>query len=228
MKLPACFVLATWLIAGINGSKILFFTNTISKSHVLVIQLFLDELTERGHEVTSITPYPDVCRHNEKIRHVTVQQDENLLGLLKKMMVAGRARQMLYFGQMLNYFAESSLSMVQNDKVLEAIDEKYDLMILSYMFSDIPLILAHKIKCPVVVFWPRGTMDMLDDFTGNISPVASVPHEGVFKTMTFFNRIGNFLIAAIGSISGFYMKICDNRKYRYVRHQILCLKIIRK
>ena len=197
------------IVQRAETAKILYVSNSFSKSHVL-----LGELAKRGHQVTKISSFPG-SKSVENLRKIHFPINENVQKLMNQFMNSS-----FWYGvtsvfpkiiKAVYISSNEMLDFIKNEKVM---DENFDLVIVGYIFSDTPFLLGHHFNCPTILMWPRAIFYFIDKYVGNISPVSSVHVEGINRKMDFFDRILNFLSNEIGSLAYHYLDYTQNTIYR--------------
>ena len=119
--------------------------------------------------------------------------------------------------------AETASDMMKKPEFQELLKEEFDLVIIGYFFVDFTLGLGNHFNCPTVVLFSGTTIKAIDDYVGNVSPLASVPHAMIAKKepMTFFNRVCNVLIYGLESAYLVYIRSVQNQYYRYVTFTVI-------
>ena len=70
------FLIFTYFASEANGAKILGVFPFPSKSHSILGQALFVELSNRGHEVTYLSPYPFKSPPNENYRDIAIKSEE--------------------------------------------------------------------------------------------------------------------------------------------------------
>lgn len=95
-------------------------------------------------------------------------------------------------------------------------DNKFDLLIVGYFFSDYQIGLGRHFKCPIVISWMSASNLFVNKYIGNPPEAAYVPISPMFgqpDPLTFTGRLTNFIIGLTSlsftsvidhQINGFY------------------------
>jgi UDP:flavonoid glycosyltransferase YjiC (YdhE family) len=195
-KIIAIFLLS---ICVCESARILFISSSISRSTVLPMQTLAKEMAQRNHEVAVVSMFPEnVSIKNYREFKIELEpEDQEVHSRLAKLLSANDKR-MEIISFLPNAF--KTLFKIGNDtlqsKIIDDLKkEKFDLVMISYFFSEYLLGLADHFQCPSVVFFSAGPFSALHKMVGNpLSPEASNHFLISSEELNFFGRIKNFLV----------------------------------
>ena len=215
LKVLCFFCFITILnISQCNSARILYVSNSFSKSHVLVASELLRELARRGHEVTKVSSFPEEAPL-ENFRNIFIPIDAKFLEIMKDIWKNPSVLNLfVHVPEAIRLISRASLTILDNPDVVAIKNEHFDLMIFGYMGFDFPLLLADHFKCPVIITFPRGALSIVDALVGNVSPISSVPYDGVDRKMTFLRRISNIFKSGMFDIFMGYLVYEQRNVYR--------------
>ncbi|PSN51259.1 hypothetical protein C0J52_11767 [Blattella germanica] len=166
-------------------AKILAFFPLQGKSHKIFTTSFAKELAKRGHELTVVNPFPE----EEKIPNykviplgqTTIQEMLKNAGLDADkdlnpfdMMNNNYIQSVFMLWGMGTFICDYALAYETMQNLMKS-NEKYDLILLEYFYSDCFYGFAHKFKVPVIQMCAFAGTEVLGDLIGNPSPYAYVP-----------------------------------------------------
>lgn len=143
------------LLSGISdGSRILIYYPTIGISHVLPLQALAKNLAERNHEITFVSPFP-LSKPVKNYRDIKLQyNDAATASFISQVTKNPKSISMLemlsQMPRMLFNFGNQTLQSSEIRKLMR--EEKFDLVIIGFFFTDFGLGLADHFKCPSIVF----------------------------------------------------------------------------
>jgi hypothetical protein len=173
----------------------------------------LTKLATRGHEVTKISAFPDETKL-ENFRNVVIPVKQQLMVLLKEVVAQGQFQGLIRFPGIMKLVHESVVEMFQNPEIEAILQQRFDLVIVGYIFSDISILLARQLHCPVVVLWPRASFYGIDSLIGNISPLSSVDYSALNRKMNFVDRLKNIAAHLMSNTINSYLAYQQNAIYR--------------
>lgn len=215
--------------------KILAMFPTITKSQLVYAQPLLVALAEKGHLVTVVSPYglgKDVMNyrdvvipiemeeHSSKERPIRFDFEYNKLSVSE--LTAAFAKQKMTGNPISTVIRMQKLSLkATNDtinhptfkKIMK--DETFDATIHGYTHNYFQLGLASHFKCPSIVLSSVPIVRTIGDFVGQPSNPEAVPSFvfAIKGKMTFFQRVGNMLVAGIETVFALYQDYLNGIYY---------------
>ncbi|XP_037824334.1 UDP-glucosyltransferase 2-like [Lucilia sericata] len=184
-------------------------------SQYAFIEPLLKELAARGHQITSITSFPQK-QPIPNFRDVVVKKNNNLFIDFQNFTVDNiEANYYEIVDEMYNRAFQMCIN-VQNDAAVRQIldQEKIDLIILEVFFSESFFGLSEYLQAPIVGVSTLGTMISIDELVGNISPMSYLPNLILpLHEMTFWERLLNVMLYFV-ELAHYY------RKYMPIQKQI--------
>ncbi|XP_055313328.1 UDP-glucosyltransferase 2-like [Sitodiplosis mosellana] len=204
-SLRALVLLAlTVFCANVNGANILACVPSASRSHHIVVATILEELANRGHNVTVLSTFPKPDRPLPKTYHHIYTQIDDLNEWIdmRKGMLNNETKddetQMKRIPKWMRMMAHRSTLIIKHEAVQSVIKsgQKFDLFFFDYSLNDMMLGLAGHFRCPSVVFSTSPAMKPLRDMIGNPAAVSSAPlfkHLKKIDQLNFKQRLGLFI-----------------------------------
>lgn len=193
-------LLVTFLsFSAIEGAKILITFPTISKSHVLPLQVIAKELAKKNHDVTFVSAFP-LSKPIKNYRDITIpfnEKDKEFLSAITSNPSAASPLAMMQNMPKLIYgTGNATLQMPAMRKLME--EEQFDLLIVGFFMTEFMLGLGDHFKCPTIVFSPAGSFSTLNVMVGNPLSLNGAPHFiDLSLEMNFVGRIKNFLFNSL-------------------------------
>jgi UDP:flavonoid glycosyltransferase YjiC (YdhE family) len=182
---------------SVNSAKILVVAPMPSYSHFTVAFRLGKELSDRGHQVTTISPYP-LQVPMENYRDVSVEENIEIMDEEKKTFFGKNRRGIIE--NISSLFRMSSLITQytlanQNVQRLMNSGEEFDVIIVEHFLNDALVGLGHHFKAPVVLLSSVISSVMNNYIFANPAPASYVPSKGgvVTKHMNFWQRLQNLL-----------------------------------
>ncbi|XP_013113908.2 UDP-glucosyltransferase 2 [Stomoxys calcitrans] len=201
--LALALVISTSLVDFGQGAKILSIFPYPGPSQYIYISALLKALAERGHEVTSISTYPQ----KEKLknfRDVAVMENIHLFeGFIEE---AASGEKKSYIQEFLELAEPGKLvvtNVLENAEVKKIMkNEKFDLIISEVLVSEALLGLGEHFKAPIVAVSTFGTINFIDYLVGNTSPLSYIPHISVpyGNHMSLKERAANLLMETVDQL----------------------------
>lgn len=190
------------LFIGISESaNILGYFITFSKSHLMVHRSVMQELINRGHNVTIVTTLP-LENSKKTFRHLQLKAPEPpkefITGIMKKAKGAfGFLGTLMGTTDFMLQYNNASLHDPQMKRLMA--EESFDLVVFGYFFNSFQIGVGMHFKCPVVISFMHRPMNQLNDMVGNPLETTYVPHMvlGLSQPLDFLGRIKNLLLAVI-------------------------------
>ncbi|XP_037952730.1 UDP-glucosyltransferase 2-like [Teleopsis dalmanni] len=207
MKFGVIFliVLGSLLTRETDSAKILSVFAYPGPSQYIFASAILKKLTERGHEVTSISMFPQQ-KPVKNFRDIYIPENANLVADLLTHVDEMQQRSKLE--NMMTMY-DIGLSMCPNvfrnkeiQKLLKSSEEKFDLIIIELFLAESLYGLARHFNAPIVGLSTFGTTSFIDRVVGNTSPPSFLPSVFTpFDTkMTYRERLSNFIQIGIDNL----------------------------
>lgn len=185
------------LIQNSKSSKILIIHTTLTKSHLLPLQVLARALAEeRNHEVTLFSAFP-MGKNITNLREIAIpfdNEDKNYLyEISANAQNKGFLNVLCHISKINSKIGNNTLQMKEMKNLMR--DEKFDLMILGYYTNEYMLGLGDHFKCPTILFSSYNMIASLHRITGNPFDLASTNHfmlQGL--KLDFQGRLKNFLM----------------------------------
>ncbi|XP_075147163.1 UDP-glycosyltransferase UGT5-like [Haematobia irritans] len=193
------FVVLAAILCSVEGAKILSLFQYPGKSQYIFISPLLKALAEKGHEVTSVSTFPQT-KPLKNFRDVVVM--ENFRVIEDELVEIAEGKSLSFFDHLLG-FALTGKTLVANvfaneefKKIMES--EKFDLIIIEVLGSEAFFGLGEYFQAPIIGVSTFGTANFLDYVVGNPLPLSYIPHLTLSydNHMTLKQRIVNVLIEA--------------------------------
>ncbi|XP_075163346.1 UDP-glucosyltransferase 2-like [Haematobia irritans] len=163
-----------------QGAKILSIFPYPGPSQYIYISALLKALADRGHEVTSISTYPQK-EPLKNFRDIIVTENIHLFE--DYIEEAAAAEEKSYFQEYLELAEPGKLvatNVLENDEVKKLMkEEKFDLIILEVLVTEALLGFGEYFKAPIIAVSTFGTINFIDYLVGNSSPLSYIPHISV-------------------------------------------------
>ncbi|XP_037824336.1 UDP-glycosyltransferase UGT4-like [Lucilia sericata] len=203
------------------------FPNSLYAAHILslfgvpmrsqydFIEPLLRELAGRGHQITSITNFPQK-EAIPNFRDVVVEKNKHLFFGYHNFTLDNLEAN---YYELVDEIYSQAIQMcinIQNDTAVRQIfdNEKIDLIILDVFFAESFFGLSEYLKAPIVGVSTMGTISPIDELVGNVSPMSYIPHLYLpLRQMNFWQRFLNVLLEFL-EWAHFY------RKYMVLQKQI--------
>lgn len=212
-------LLTTLLLAFVplaTGSKILVLVPFPAPSHWLWLEHFVQELLERGHQVTAISNFAAKERH-PNYTEILIDPPFDIpyyfpvSDIFEAKYTSDLSNLLLYW----NVGLTTTKFALENPNVqqfIEQDDSVFDLVISEQFYQEAFLMFAHKYRAPIVTIGTLGYSDFMDRAMGLLTPWSFVPHPILLymDDMTFSQRCYNFLVSAVDALI---------RKYYYMPRQ---------
>ncbi|XP_023293697.2 UDP-glucosyltransferase 2-like [Lucilia cuprina] len=171
----------TNLLYVTNGAKILSIFGFPGPSQYIMASALLKGLAERGHEVTSISTFPQKTPV-KNFRDIAVMENAKLFDTFTNEAVGEEKKETNFFEEFAE-FSEIGVKMVQNvlenPKVKDIMkNEKFDLIIVETL-CDALYGFGQHFNAPMVGVSTFGTINFIDVLVNNISPMSYIPHMGL-------------------------------------------------
>lgn len=192
------------------------YLSTPSKSHVLLALPLCEELAARGHQVLTVTKYK-FGKETSNFTNVVVPV-EGLASEMKAFMASGVSTESFMFMKLATeHFRQVSIETLVSPEVQKIMDEdKFDLVIfLSALVNNVQIGIADHFKAPWVALTPMGNMLPNRQLIGSHTLPATVPNQmsGIRGTMSFKERVINFLFNVVDYLISFYINYITRSDY---------------
>ncbi|XP_013113911.2 UDP-glucosyltransferase 2 [Stomoxys calcitrans] len=196
MKFAAFYIGAAILNSlAIEGARILSVFPYPGPSQYIFIEPLLKALAERGHEVTSISTFPQK-EPLKNFRDVPIM--ENIKVFEDMMTEAAEGQSKSYFEEIMQFSKIGSLvvsNIFENAQVQQLVQESsFDLLIVEVLGTDALLGLGEVFKAPIVSVATFGTIHFIDYLVGNPLPLSYIPYMSLSygNHMSLIERTINF------------------------------------
>lgn len=205
IRFSALVLVFLQISSSVGASNILGLFLTHSPSHVIVHMSIIRALVERGHNVTVITSIP-LNVTNPACRYILVKEYKPSSDMVKSMVNKPEENGSLYLRTMRFFGAIEKVADEYADFALDPNfiefmkeDNKFDLMVLGFLFNNYQLGVAAHFKCPVVLSFVIQPVGYLSRLIGNPTLPAFVPLSPFMdsKPMDFLARVNNFIVCIL-------------------------------
>ncbi|XP_067620064.1 UDP-glucosyltransferase 2-like isoform X2 [Eurosta solidaginis] len=194
IKLLLSIILSSSPFLSVQSAKILSIFPFPGPSQYICVQAYLKELAARGHEVTSVSafpqkkPLPNFC--DISMEEVLNGYEEAIVDLVSQEHNKWQELNAYY-----DFFTHGTLTVLKNPGVQELLqsNEKFDLIIVETTQLNAIYTLAHHYNAPIIGISTWGTDPTIDELVGNTSPISYIPLPlGQFSDrMNFWQRLTN-------------------------------------
>ncbi|XP_054725200.1 UDP-glucosyltransferase 2-like [Anastrepha obliqua] len=163
-------------------------------SQYICVQAYLKALASRGHQVTSISAFPQK-EPLPNFRDISIEEvlsgyEETIVNVIEEERNKWQELNLYY-----DFFTGGTLSVLKSTRVQELLrsDEHFDLIIVEALQMDAIYTLAHHYKAPIIGISTYGTDPTIDELVGNTSPISYVPLplSELSDRMDFWQRLQN-------------------------------------
>ncbi|XP_062551811.1 UDP-glycosyltransferase UGT5-like [Armigeres subalbatus] len=201
---------------GASSSKILVLVPFPAPSHWLWLNHFVQELLERGHQLTAVTNFPAKSAH-PNYTEILIDPPYDIphyfpiSDIFDSKYSSDWSNLALYWRVGLTT-TQYALENTNVQQFIEQDDTDFDLVISEQFYQEAFLMFAHKYRAPIVTLGTLGYTDFMDRAMGLMTPWSFVPHPILLymDEMNFFQRCYNFLISVTDAVV---------RKYYYLPRQ---------
>ncbi|XP_070497144.1 uncharacterized protein [Chironomus tepperi] len=180
-----------------ESSKILIIHTTLTKSHLLPVQVLARALAEEiNHDVTFLSAFP-IGKNITNLREFAIPYDDDDKKFMYKISAnegsKGFFNNLNHISKINSRIGNNTLQMKEMQNLM--MNEKFDLFILGYYTNEYMLGLGDHFKCPTVLFSSYNMLASLHRITGNPFDLASNNHlmtQGLM--LDFRGRVKNFLM----------------------------------
>ncbi|XP_013113910.2 LOW QUALITY PROTEIN: UDP-glucosyltransferase 2 [Stomoxys calcitrans] len=193
---PLSLILVTWPLGdSVQGSKILSVFPFPGKSQYIFILPLLHNLAEKGHEVTSISVFPQ-DKPMKNFRDIIINENAKIYEGYTEEAALGLNKSILE--ELLDFLSWASrrCQMSEHPKVKEIMkSETFDLVIMEIIGTEALLGLGQHFQAPTIAVSTFPAMHFIDYLVGNPSPSSYIPHISIpyGNHMSFRQRVANIL-----------------------------------
>ncbi|XP_054084684.1 UDP-glucosyltransferase 2-like [Zeugodacus cucurbitae] len=216
------FVTLTLAVAAIaprftESAKILAVFPFTGPSQYMCVQSYLKTLAARGHEITSVSAFPqksplknfrDITLINEYQDH-----DEFIISAIEEMSES----KLNQLRTVRDYVIMGSLSVLKNEEFQQLLrsDAQFDLIIIEVVCQDSLYGLGEHFRAPIIGVSTFGTDVVIDELVDNISPVAYVPSPTGkhLDRMNFWQRLENLYAYTMELLYNHLVIIPEQQRY---------------
>ncbi|XP_065205535.1 UDP-glycosyltransferase UGT5-like [Planococcus citri] len=204
----ATLLLSCLLSRGINSSNILGLFFMPAPSHYAFVRPLLNELTNRGHNLTVFTVFADQKLANYREIHVVegflpVVLKENSLGETLKEISSFELLKNVIFKMI-----PKLKQMQQNERIMELVNstDHYDLILTDIVHAEWYTAFAFKFTAPMINIYPNFIFPWFANYIGAGFHPAFVPilSTGVSFEMSFWERLHNTIVYMVWMTVGQY------------------------
>lgn len=175
------------------GEKILVVAFVSTKSHMLTYRPLIEELAQRGHNVTVLSPLKPSKTMKNINEILTLDTEKFKQGFITdpfKMKEKNLNKQPF---ENIEWFVKVCRETYDLPQVRQFMTESFDLIFLQPMLNECALGLVYRIKAPLVLFSPVSVPNFLANRFGNHFPFSFIPNvfSGMPTEMTFYQRFYN-------------------------------------
>ncbi|XP_054084659.1 UDP-glucosyltransferase 2-like [Zeugodacus cucurbitae] len=230
--------IALWILAcftnSLESAKILAIFPFRGPSQYICVQSYLRTLASRGHEITSVSAFPQKTPL-KNFRDITLQieqsnHDEQIINAIEETSESKLDKIKL----LKDYVTSSSLVILKNEEFQKLLhsDEQFDLIIIEVFCQDSLYALGHHFKAPMIGVSAFGTDVVIDQLVDNVSPVAYVPAPSGrhLDRMNFWQRLDNLYVYTIELLYNHLIIIPEQQRYyeKYFPNATLRLTDVRR
>ncbi|XP_058459806.1 UDP-glucosyltransferase 2-like [Malaya genurostris] len=207
MQMTGLISLIGWLVlfGTAESSRILCINPCPGKSQVLVAQVLLKGLAERGHEVTMISPFK-LSKPVQNIREIVVPMNDFVAKKMRDFVNKPPKSLLSYYPEMMQEMLIWANNTINYPEFLKLREEKFDLVIVGMFLADFILGYGPHFEAPTVILWTAGATKHTADYVGNPREIVTTQNMilGPQDFTKFSSRLKNFLVACIENAIGVY------------------------
>ncbi|KAM7361141.1 UDP-glucosyltransferase 2-like [Cochliomyia hominivorax] len=179
IKLLLINIVFTFLLFEINAAKILSIFGFPGPSQYIMASALLKGLAERGHQVTSISTFPQKTPV-KNFRDIAVMENAKIFDSIMEQAMGGVQQNKSFFEEWLQYSKlgiQMSTNVLENPKVQDIMkNEKFDLVIVEAFYTEALFGLGPHFNAPMVGVSTFGTINFVDVLVNNLTPMSYIPH----------------------------------------------------
>ncbi|XP_046661713.1 UDP-glucosyltransferase 2-like isoform X1 [Homalodisca vitripennis] len=197
------------------GARILALMHLNSRSHFSVYEPLLLALQERGHEINVVSSFP----RKEPLENYTdidfssefPPPTSNVSLQYMKQVVPNLFKAVFSF---IEHHLVISEKVMKNDKVLDLLNEKFDLVLGEIFGADCLNYIAHKLKAPVISWVCSTTLPWVSDDYGLPDNPAYIPnfYMNYEPEMNYFERLYNTISLVFAKVVYYYYSELPSHK----------------
>jgi len=214
---PLLLLSSVLLFQIVCTEKILVVTFFESKSHKITYMGLIEELAKRGHEITIVSPVKAMKEIKNVKEIFTIDLEKGMLGSRFNVFEMKEKKTSLNPFMLVDEFGAVCRQSYDLPQVKELINQKFDLIFFQPLFNDCVLGLIHRLKAPLVLFFPTTAPTFLLSKLGGDHPPSVTPNLflGYSDEMTFPQRFFNFGASAfMEGVLRFYYEPAMTAIYR--------------
>ncbi|XP_058975190.1 UDP-glucosyltransferase 2-like [Musca domestica] len=221
MGIRSVLIIALFMSLGIfestEGAKILSIFPYSGPSQYIFISPLLKALAEKGHEVTSISTFPQK-KPLKNFRDIAVMENSKIFDEMLIEMAGGESEEKSFFQEFVELSALGvtvTTNVMENSEVKNLLkNEKFDLLIIEVLSTESLLGLGEYFQAPMIGVSTFGTIGFIDYLTANPSPASFIPHMSLQygSHMSLWERTVNVLANVVDDLCLNYLMLPDHEK----------------
>ncbi|XP_020715668.1 UDP-glucuronosyltransferase 2C1 [Ceratitis capitata] len=221
-------------LSSTESAKILAVFPFTGPSQYICVQLYLKTLAARGHEVTSVSAFPQKSAI-KNFRDITIPieqaEHDTFVNIAIEEMVRSKLDQLR---GVQDYVEMSILSTFQSEDFQRLLHSKehFDLIIIEVLLADSLYALGPHFNAPLIGVSTFGTDVVIDQLVDNISPVAYVPAPSGahLDRMNFWQRLDNLYVYTMELLHAHLVMLPSQQRIyeRYFPNATLDLSEVRR
>jgi len=182
-----------------TGAKILSVGFMTTMSHKIVYDLLLNELANRGHEVTILSPVPSKSNRTNPREILTFDIMTDYADTGPDMFEMKLSGESMNPFKMVSFFEDLCRTSYTLPQVKEILTQKFDLVFFEPFLNECAGGLLHKLNTTVILVSPFATPAELVRLLGGPAPPSFIPNmfSSFDNNMNFYERIQNFLLEVV-------------------------------
>ncbi|XP_039970262.1 UDP-glucosyltransferase 2-like isoform X2 [Bactrocera tryoni] len=217
-----------------ESAKILAVFPFTGPSQYICVQLYLKSLAARGHEITSISAFPQKTPL-KNFRDITLKDeykdhDEFIISAVEEKSETKSTQLRTWF----EYSIMASLLVLKNEEFQQLLhsDEQFDLIIIEVFCQDSLYALGKHFNAPMIGVSTFGADIVIDQLVDNVSPLAYVPAPSGtnLDVMNFWQRLDNLYTNTMELLYTHLVIIPEQQRYyeKYFPNATLRLTEVRR
>ncbi|XP_058832649.1 UDP-glycosyltransferase UGT5-like isoform X2 [Topomyia yanbarensis] len=199
----ALFILSCLSWQSTESSRILGVFAFPGRSHWMMIDAILNELLDRGHQVTSISNYP-LSREHENYTEIRIAPIYDFWKKSVKVDSLYDLTEISIHRMLVDFLYSLGLETAQYGFTRENVKNftlndhsKFDLILAEQFYQEAYLMFAHKYQAPIVTIGTFGFAQYMGPMMGMMNMWSHVPHEFLPYTdkMTLTQRTYNSMVS---------------------------------
>uniref|UniRef100_A0A8D8QQD5 UDP-glucuronosyltransferase 2C1 n=1 Tax=Cacopsylla melanoneura TaxID=428564 RepID=A0A8D8QQD5_9HEMI len=208
-------LLLSFLFLPLQGARILFLLPVPLKSHYSQIELLIDTLATRGHQVTLYSPF-EAKSNLTNLHHVYVDMEASKRAIESmnhfEMLDNGLLGDTSFLSCLQFQFSMYQISLGMSKEILNkpairsllASDARFDLIIAEFFFGQEPLaVFGHKFQAPMISHFSHSAPGHVFQFSGTPNLYSYMPdiHMAFPKKMSFMQRLQNTMFGVFNHMA---------------------------